>query len=739
MTTTPTLIDSEMPLAEFLETHKAGITEAVSRAYPPLVERAEPIPELLRQPLGRQAEAITACALSLREHDNTLLVGEMGCGKSMCSIAAAYQAGLQRVLVMAPPHLVEKWAREVHQTVPGVRTRILESITQIEALRFEVGSGPLFAVLSREKAKLSHAWRPAYVLRKRHVKDDLGRWSTFSVPTCPRCGVLLETPEGLLTHDELAKKRRACSGCGEHLWQADPKGPRRYALGHYIAEKLPGWFDLFVIDEMHEQKSGGSAQGIAAGALAQAIPKTLGLTGTLFGGYASNLHFLLQRFSPQIRASYGYHDEQRFVQHFGILERTSREDSEGEDGRVSRRKKTSTVRERPGLSPALLPHLLFNTVFLKLTDVADSLPPYVEEIEILKMAPEQEAVHQAFKDDLTAELKRQLACGSKKLLGAYLQSLLHHPDTPWREEAIWTTDKVGVPYLVAEAQALDAFVIYPKEQRLLDIAKAEKSRGRRLMVFVQGTDRRDITKRLSGLLEREGLKAAVLKSHTTSAKKREAWVEKEVEKGVDVIICHPRIVQTGLDLIAFPTLLFYQIEYSVYTLRQASRRSWRIGQKLPVKVIHLAYQETIQTQALGLIAKKAQASLALEGELVEGGLAGMVEDDLMLSLAKSLIAGDEEGTIINLSSAMGDEDDFISELPQRAPSILEVLDDLFGSPAPEAVPVYALNDMQITSPVQPVATLTFTDAPVLLGEKGGGRRKKVAAGVGLLFPEMMGA
>jgi len=68
-----------------------------------------------------------------------------------------------------------------------------------------------------------------------------------------------------------------------------------------------------------------------------------------------------------------------------------------------------------------------------------------------------------------------------------------------------------------------------------------------------------------------------------------------------------------------------------------------------------------------------------------------------------------------------------------------VLDDLFGSPTPEAVPVYSLDDVRKPDLARPVATLTFTDAPVLLGDKGGGRRKKVAAGVGLLFPEMMGA
>ena len=198
-----------------------------------------------------------------------------------------------------------------------------------------------------------------------------------------------------------------------------------------------------------------------------------------------------------------------------------------------------------------------------------------------------------------------------------------------------------------------------------------------------------------------------------------------------MLICHPRIVQTGLDLIAFPTLVFYQTEYSVYTLRQASCRSWRIGQDRPVKVVHLAYEETLQTQALGLVAKKAQASLALEGELVEGGLVSMAEDDLMLSLAKALIAGDDDLPVTDLSSAYGEEDDFVTELPPMAQSVLDALDDLIGAPPKEEAPPVLAQ----AAGTQPVVRVAFTDAPVTLGTSG--RRKKVSAGVGLLFPDMM--
>ena len=50
--------------------------------------------------------------------------------------------------------------------------------------------------------------------------------------------------------------------------------------------------------------------------------------------------------------------------------------------------------------------------------------------------------------------------------------------------------------------------------------------------------------------------------------RREAWVEERVKQGVDVVICHPRLVQTGLDLIDFPTLVWFETEFSVFQSTQ---------------------------------------------------------------------------------------------------------------------------------------------------------------------------
>jgi hypothetical protein len=107
---------------------------------------------------------------------------------------------------------------------------------------------------------------------------------------------------------------------------------------------------------------------------------------------------------------------------------------------------------------------------------------------------------------------------------------------------------------------------------------------------------------------------------------------------VQAVICHPKLVQTGLDLIDFPTILFYETGYSIYVLRQASRRSWRIGQRLPVKVKFLHYAETMQESCLRLMGKKLLVSLAMEGKFSSEGLQSINdEDDILMAMARELV------------------------------------------------------------------------------------------------------
>ena len=140
------------------------------------------------------------------------------------------------------------------------------------------------------------------------------------------------------------------------------------------------------------------------------------------------------------------------------------------------------------------------------------------------------------------------------------------------------------------------------------------------------------------MLAAAGLKAAILRA---APNKREGWIEQQVRAGVDVVIAHPRKVETGLDLLDFPTIIWMAIDYSVYTVLQASRRSWRIGQTRPVKVYYFAYEESIQEDALRLVAAKVAAALRVNGDTIgDDGLADldeMASGDLVATLAKIVV------------------------------------------------------------------------------------------------------
>ena len=191
---------------------------------------------------------------------------------------------------------------------------------------------------------------------------------------------------------------------------------------------------------------------------------------------------------------------------------------------------------------------------------------------------------------------------------------------------------------------LDEDRLYPKEKALVELLSEERKQGRRVLVYATHTGTRDITQRMEDFLSRDGYRVAVMKADAVPPERREAWVADKVKEGMDVLICHPRLVQTGLDLVDFPTIVWFETDYSVYVMRQASRRSWRIGQTRPVKVVFMAYRNTLQADALKLVAKKLQSSLAVEGELPEDGLAAYGDDgdDLMLALARKIVNGDTE-------------------------------------------------------------------------------------------------
>jgi hypothetical protein len=166
---------------------------------------------------------------------------------------------------------------------------------------------------------------------------------------------------------------------------------------------------------------------------------------------------------------------------------------------------------------------------------------------------------------------------------------------------------------------------------------------------VQFTAKHDVEERLERLLDRAGFRVGVLRSSVPLAR-REEWIAEHAPK-LDVVVSHPRLVETGLDLFDkkgrhnFPTICFYETGYNLFTLRQASRRSWRIGQRDTCRIVYFYYEGTMQERAMALMGKKLTAAQALEGRFSSEGLVALAGEDanVELALARSLAEQMDEG------------------------------------------------------------------------------------------------
>jgi SNF2 family DNA or RNA helicase len=609
--------------------------------------------ELSRKPFYAQATTINSLAKAFytAERKSLILVGEMGTGKTLIGAAVAYlnPKKAHRTLILCPPHLVRKWEREILLTVPGAKVRCLKTVEDVDLAE---PRGCEFWILSREKAKL-------------HYKDIMAVAKNSKGYHCQHCGkplVIKSDKDGNLRldkdeYDKVKKGSTKCPHCKAVLKQPTLEF-RRYAVAKYIKQhKKNCCIDLLIADEMHELKGGATAQGDAFHALCTASRKVLGMTGTLMGGYSSNLFYLLFRMFPRkmVEQGYKHSSSTEFCKRYGILETQITNRERGTDRVASLGKDSGSVksapREKPGVSPVLLPHfLLEDSVFLFIDDIATSMPSYTEHIEIINMDDEQYKIYKDFEYQLINLVRTtSRGGGASRFLGALVQSLYALPDGVRKGEKVYDprSPDPNNPVVALEAPALD-IPMTAKEERLIEIVQEERTQGRRCCVFLEHTGTRDLIPDLVERLEKEGLTTLVLRSGVETDK-REEWIARAVEeKNPDVFITNPNNVKTGLDLLEFPTIIYFQSGYNIYTLRQSSRRSWRIGQAHPVKVYYLAYDCTAQERALKLIAQKLETSNAVEGKLSADGLSAMSEtqNSMLYELARSIMEGNKDKTSV---------------------------------------------------------------------------------------------
>ncbi|HML39853.1 MAG TPA: DUF6094 domain-containing protein [Bellilinea sp.] len=685
-------------LADFMRAHGDKIAAHVLQTYRPLYN-LDPTPTEIavldtlgkgRKALPGQSEpgllstqrhAAAAVARCIRKNCVANIQAEMGCGKTSIASGAIEILDAYPALILCPPHLVPKWIREIEEVIPGAQARELRRIGRSGDERADVNdvrsflndwqSGRLgkkaVAVMANTSAKIGPGWEPAVILR--NIRDPL-TGSVTKVCVCPSCGAPVYGDEGayITNPEELTGKRRFCRAAvpgwqlgadgrlkldeqGNTIWGTRPcntplfrfSGARRWSLAEYIVKHAKGAFKLLCADESHEYKGKSSDRGIAFHQLITACQSTLTLTGTFFGGRSTSIFWLLHRLNANVRHDFAFHDEKRWARLYGVLESTRRrrrnDDADGDGVFTGNRRYRNQAKEQPGVSPAIVNRLLDTTVFLSLKDLGLALPEYKEEVSSLTMLDDQaQQYHQ-----MDGALK-SMALQSSRYLSTWLQWSLARPNSAFRDETIIVDElnKKGevirhVPLMELPAINPNGHRWLPKEGWLANFCRAEKLQGRKVLVYVRQTGKRDIQDHLVLPLEENGLRVTVLGGNV-DPRKREEWIAKRADR-LDVLICNAELVKTGLDLIQFSSVVFYEITYSLYTLWQAVRRVWRLGQVRPVRAVFSVYNGTMEARALGLMGAKMKAAQLLYGDEVGGTIVPQEDGDLLTELAREVLNG----------------------------------------------------------------------------------------------------
>ncbi len=472
--------------------------------------------------------------------------------------------------------------------------------------------------------------------------------------------------------------------CGSPLFEHSAL--RRESAARYSLKKAQGFFGLTLFDEAHKAKSKGTGVGWALTAISQASRFTLGLTGTLYGGPSTSIFWLLYRLAGEVRQEFGFNDERRWSERFGLLKTTFYVDHDAEvnaDGAYTGTRFFETVSEKPGISPAIVGLGLKYCTFSSLKDIGLPLPQYSEEIIRL---PLTDAMHDQMAEAdgsgsppqglLLWALEEQKTETGKGAISVWLNTAFNRPDAMFRPETVTFNRRLEGRgrFAVRRRETvleLDTIVgddeLLPKEEWLVKTCQRERSLGRKVLVYVRQTGERDIQPRLADVLTGHRLRTGILRPSLAPAK-RASWMKAHADR-FDVLLCNARLVETGLNLTMFATAVYFELEFSLYVVWQSMRRLYRPGANLPVKVLFPVYEDTLEEHALDLIGAKMLAAMTLYGDeisgaLVEEGDEGDLMSDLVRKALGALSVGRAEG-IFSLGS-----DQLVTDSPMGSPTAI---------------------------------------------------------------------
>lgn len=596
------------------------------------------------------------------------------------------------IVIVCPPHLADKWRCETLSINPNAVIHKVNRHEELKAfmdIPHQLGH-PKIAIIKRDMTKLGSGWSEAVVWRKFHRAETLSNGEkithTYECPSCPHCGALVQPDRETWTRqdylDYLQKSKRECDKCNLPLWQeirptntVDGNGRilanPRYRLDQYIKRKYRRSITLLVWDEVHEAQHSDTGNGEAFGRLANCANAVLALTGTPFNGYSSSLFNLEYTLNPRVKREYywggavRYTKKQRgsksFQQPRADQTRTSRGEQEtrwvaqmGVREKVevktptySAGKLTGTetyerpYTEAPGISPLLVAEMLDHTIYFSLADLKKHLPMYSEVAYSVPMDASMESEYEDVTKKLLAAMDYERTRPKDKrdntILPKYLQFTMNWVNSPWREYIVRDKDgdeiakAVAQDYQPPEMSDTDYFLrggdeLFPKEQELITYVQKELAEGRACIIYCRQTQKNDIQPRLQSLLSHLG-DAYILRSNI-NAERREKVIDRQRELGMEILICNPELIKTGLDLVFAQTIIFYEPTFNLSTMMQASARSYRLNQTGKLcRVVYFYYEGTMEQRAIMLMSKKQRSSKLLTGDIGLSGLDALTEKE----------------------------------------------------------------------------------------------------------------
>ena len=634
-----------------------------------------------------QKNIINAMHRHLKKEKAGFLISQPGTGKTSMaiSIASLWKNGSNKnVFVVCPTHLIKKWSKDINILAPNAKiyecNSTKEYIEQIEpeitkrlstnyilvnpnCIKQSVIKTRTTSIdcLRHTKNVKSKGKENASVRNDRGSKHTYFHYLEYFSRSIHKKG---EKEELTRYKDFLAgQKIKACSSLIDSK-KIDSKNTQSYKVHNYVEDldikeqeasnfASLDWYiqrkgrhnvDMLIVDEMHEFLT-GSAQGHGAQRLASCAKKILGLTGTLFNGYAENLYNMFLYFYPEkIKNEYQEYMKQdpefrggmkkQFKDRYSYKEveytpydwHTHRIENAADYVKISHNwgryldlqfiekdrpgvlnanvECTIKTKDAPGINPNIFIKLLSNCcVFMSMDDVSSELPAYNESI-------------------IKCELNKENLEAYNNLIGNLSNAIVpaRYKHQEIKKLAAWSDN----PCFIADDYIEYRGTGVRDNHKLDELMKIINHHDQEcVLVYTYYDTNNDINSIIYDRLQQEGIKTAILKN-STSAMKRIEWFEKKKEEGVRVVICNPGMVDTGLDLLDFTTIVFYELDQNFFTMRQAARRSYRLNQKNNVSIYYMYYAGTVQETLIKFMAEKLKSVKVLEGDFDDEGLSSLV-------------------------------------------------------------------------------------------------------------------